>query len=135
MVEARNMADKKNRDEVERIMNQLADSVLGLSDEAILAEISATGADPQEKAERTRFMLRQSSKALEAVNKRLWNLGHSLNPKGWWDEERGYSNSCRDCGLSVSFTTATNEIWGNALIGACPKSAGHTISKREASRK
>jgi hypothetical protein len=129
------MADKKNYDELERIMNQLADSVLELSDEAILAEISATGADPQEKAERTHFILRQSSKALEAVNKRLWNLGHSLNPKGWWHEERGYSNSCRDCGLSVSFTTATNEIWGNALIGACPQSAQHAIRKREASRK
>jgi hypothetical protein len=129
------MVDKKNYDELERIMNRLGDSVLELSDESILAEIRATGADPQEKAERTRFTLRQSSKALKAVNKRLWNLGHSLNPKGWWHEERGYSNSCRDCGLSVSFTTATNEIWGNALIGPCRESAQLTIRKREASRK
>ena len=55
------MADKKNHDEqLERIMNQLADSVLELSDEEILAEIIETGADPQEEAERTRFALRQA---------------------------------------------------------------------------
>ena len=35
------MADKKTHDErLERLMNQLAESVLGLSDEAILAETS-----------------------------------------------------------------------------------------------
>ena len=34
---------------------------------AILAEIIETGADPQEEAERTRFALRQASKALEAA--------------------------------------------------------------------
>src|SRR2546426_5741815 len=110
------MADKKNHDEqLERIMNQLADSVLELSDEAILAEISETGADPHEEAERTRFALRQASMALEAVNKRLRELGHSVNPKDWRHGERGYNNSCQNCGLSVSFTTATNEMWGNAL--------------------
>lgn len=130
------MTDKKNHDErLERIMNQLADSVLELSDEAILAEISETGADPQEKAERTHFILRQSSKTWEAVNRRLWNLGHSLNPKGWQHGEQGYNNKCRDCGLSVGFTTASNEIWGSALIGSCPESPQHTIRKREASSK
>jgi hypothetical protein len=102
---------------------------------SILAEISETGADPQDKAERSRFMLRQSSKTLEAVNKRLWNLGHSLNPKGWQHGESGYNNRCPDCGLSVSFTTATNEMWGNALVGPCPESPQHTIRKREASSK
>src|SRR5712671_3570880 len=107
------MADKNNHDErLERIMNRLADSVLELSDEVILAEISETGADPQKKAERTRSVLRQSSKTLEAVSKRVWNLGHSLNPKDWRHGERGYSNVCRDCGLSASFTTASNETWG-----------------------
>jgi len=130
------MADKKNHDEqLERIMNQLADSVLELSDEEILAEIIETGADPQEEAERTRFALRQASKALEAVNKRLWDLGHSVNPKYWQRVERGYNNSCRDCGLSVNFTTATNEMWGNALVGPCPESDQQTIRRREASRK
>ena len=130
------MTDKNNHDgRLERVMNQVADSVLELSDEAILAEISETGADPQEKAERSRLMLQQSSKTWEAVNKRLWNLGHSLNPKDWRHGERGYSNICRDCGLSVSFTTANHETWGNALIVPCSERAQRTSGKREASRK
>jgi len=130
------MTDRINHvEKLERIAEQLADSVLELSDEAILAEISETGADPHEEAERTRFALRQASKALEAVNKRLWELGHTVNPKYWQRGERGYNNSCRDCGLSVSFTTATNEMWGNALVGPCPESDQQTIRRREASRK
>lgn len=68
------MADKKNRDELERIMNQLADSILELSDQAILAEIRATGADPEQEAERTRLVLRQASKAFDDVNNRVSNL-------------------------------------------------------------
>jgi hypothetical protein len=54
-------------EKVERIMEQLADSVLELSDEAILAEITESGADPQQEAERTRLVLRQ---ALDSVSKR-----------------------------------------------------------------
>ena len=74
------MADEKNHDEhLERITNQLAESVLGLSDEAIIAETTETGADPEQEAERTRLVLRQASKALDNVNKRLSNLGHTIN--------------------------------------------------------
>ncbi len=44
-------------------MNQLADSVLGLSDEAMAHEIVESGADPDEEAERTRSVLHTISKA------------------------------------------------------------------------
>jgi hypothetical protein len=45
------MTDKKTHDErLERLMNQLADSVLMLSDEAVLAETSEVGADPEQEA-------------------------------------------------------------------------------------
>ena len=61
------MTDKTNHvEKLERIMEQLAESVLELSDEALLAEITESGADPQEEAERTRLVLRQ---ALDNVRK------------------------------------------------------------------
>jgi hypothetical protein len=53
-------------EKLERIMEQLSDSVLGLSDEAILAETAESGADPQQEAERTRLVLRQAAKPQEA---------------------------------------------------------------------
>ena len=47
------MTDKTNHvEKLEWIVEQLADSVLELSDEVILAEIRESGADPQEEAER-----------------------------------------------------------------------------------
>jgi len=58
------MANKKTDDErLERLMNQLADSVLGLSDDAILAEVRDEGEDPDEEAERTRLVLLEVSRA------------------------------------------------------------------------
>ena len=117
------MADKKNYDErLERLMNQLAESVLGLSDEAILAETNEAGADPEQEAERTRFVLRQASKALDNVNKRLSNLGHTINSNDWRRGQAGYHNVCRTCGSFVSFSTATGEMRGEALDAPCPES-------------
>lgn len=127
------MADNKNHDEqLKRIMNRLADSVLELSDEEILAETRGNGADPHAEAERTHAVLRQALKALEAVNKRLWSLGHTVDPKHWQQGERGYHNNCRECGLSVNFTVA-NEIWGDALRGRCRESDSYTVREQEAS--
>lgn len=58
------MAYKKiNDDHSETVMNQLADSVLGLSDEAIVVEVREAGADPDEEAERTRSVLRSKSQS------------------------------------------------------------------------
>jgi hypothetical protein len=59
------MADNKNYDErLERLMNQLAESMLGLSDEAIVAETIEAGADTEQEAECTRLVLRQASKSV-----------------------------------------------------------------------
>jgi len=129
------MTDEKNHDErLERLMNQLAESVLGLSDEAILAETSEAGADPQREAERTRLVLRQASKALDHVNNRLSNLGHTIDANDWRPEQWGYHNNCLNCGSFVSFTMATGEMRGEALDGLCPQSDQHPIRRREASR-
>ena len=129
------MADKKSHDErLERLMNQLAESVLGLSDAAILAEISEDGADPRE-AERTRLVLRRASKALDNVNQRLSILGHTIDSNFWSRRQWGYHNKCLDCGSLVRFTTATGEMQGEALNKPCPENGQYTISAREASRK
>ena len=63
------MTDKIDHvEKLERIMEQLADSILELSDEAILAEVMENGADPQEEAERIRLVLQQASESVEGVN-------------------------------------------------------------------
>jgi hypothetical protein len=130
------MGDKKSHEErLERLMNQLAESVLGLSDEAILAETSEAGDDPQQEAERTRLVLRQASKALDNVNRRMSNLGHTINSNDWQPGQRAYHNHCGTCGSWVSFTTATGEMHGEAFDAPCPESGQYTIRRREASRK
>lgn len=53
-------------DHSEAVMNQLADSVLGLSDEAIVGEIGEDGVDVDQEAERTSLVLRRASQ--------LWKL-------------------------------------------------------------
>lgn len=133
---ARNMADKKHcNDHFEKIMNRLADTVVGLSDEAILAETTEAGADPQREAQRTRSVFRQASKALDAVNKRLSNLGHTVNSNDWYRGHWGYHNTCVTCGSFVSFTAATGEMRGDALDGLCPESEAYAIRTREVSRR
>ena len=132
----RNMADKKNHDErLERLMNQLAESVLGLSDEAVLAETNAAGADPEQEAERTRLVLRQASKAFDDVNNHLSKLGHSINSHDWRNGQGSYHNNCLNCGSSVSFTTATGEMRGEALETRCPQNGQYMTRRREASGK
>jgi hypothetical protein len=129
------MADKNNHDEhLERIMNQLADSVLGLSDEAILAEVTEAGGDPEEEADRTRLVLREASQALENMNRRLSNLGHTINSSKWQRGHRAYHNECLTCGSSVSFTMDGGEMVGRALNAPCRASGQYTVARREASR-
>jgi hypothetical protein len=131
----RNMADKQNHNErLERLMNQLAEAVLGLSDETILAGTDEGGSDPEQEAERTRLVLRQASKAIDDVNNRLSNLGHAINSYDWRPGQWGYHNNCLNCGLSVSFTTTTGEMRGDAFDGLCPESDQYTVRRREASR-
>jgi hypothetical protein len=54
---------KIEEDPSETVMEQLADSVLGLSDEAILGEIAEAGANADEEAEHTRSVLRRISQS------------------------------------------------------------------------
>jgi len=130
------MGDKKSHEErLERLMNQLAESVLGLSDEAILAETSEAGDDPQQEVERTRLVLRQASNLLDNVNIRMSNLGHTINSNDWRLGHGAYHNHCRTCGSSVSFSTATGEMRGEALDAPCLESGEYSIRRREASRK
>jgi hypothetical protein len=130
------MANEKNHDErLERLMNQLAESVLGLTDETILAETNEAGDDPEQEAERTRLVLRQASKAFNNVNQCLSNLGHTIDSNRWLPTVSGYHNRCLDCGSVVSFTTATGEIQGDVLDRPCPESGQYPIRRREASRK
>jgi hypothetical protein len=129
------MGDKANHDERLERMNQLADSVLALPDEAILAEVSEAGVDPDEEAERTRIVLHAAMQTVENVNSHLSNLGHIVNPNAW---DRGcseYHNTCVNCGSFVSFTMATGEMQGEALDAACPASDQYVTRRREASRK
>ena len=124
------MTDNKSYDEqLKRIMNHLAI----LCSNCRMRKSSprpSNGAEPKEEAERTRAVLRRPSKALEAVNKSLRSLGHTVNPKSWKHRQRNYHNNCRDCGLSVNFTVA-GLIWGDALRGPCPKSDWYTVREKE----
>jgi len=100
-------------------MNQLSESVLGLSDDDILAEVTAAGHDPQEEAKRVRNVLQKPLQALEKVNLCLSNLGHAINPSNWQCGPLAYHNACLRCGLPVSFTIATAEIRGSAVQRVC----------------
>ncbi len=111
-------------------MSQLAESLLGLTDEAILAETSAAETDPEQQAERTRLVLQQASKALDNVNQRLSNLGHTIDTNDWSRGRSGYHTTCQNCGAFVSFTTTTGEMRGGALDGLCPESGQPTIRRR-----
>jgi hypothetical protein len=64
------MGDKKNHvARMQELYNRLADSVMELSDEAIIVESSETGTHPLDEAEHVRLVLRQSSKGLNAVER------------------------------------------------------------------
>jgi hypothetical protein len=129
------MADKKNHDErLERLMNQLAESVLGLSDEAILAETNEAGVDLEQEAKRTRLVLRRASKAFDSVNNRLSNLGHAINSNDWRRRLGGYHNNCLNCGSSMSFTMATGQMQGEAFDRLCLESEQYTIRGQRGSR-
>ncbi|MBV9483675.1 MAG: hypothetical protein JO249_23420 [Acidobacteria bacterium] len=125
------MADKPSHDqERENVMNHLANSVLELSDEELLAE--AEGAATQQ-AERTRAVLLGTARLLETVNQQLLSLGHTISPQRWQQHaDRGYRNHCLTCGFAVSLTPA-GEIWGNALEARCPQAERSTVRKRTAS--
>ena len=114
------MRFKRRHDEgIARIMNQLSESVLGLSDDDIVAELSEAGNDPEQEAKRVRELLQAPLQVLQNVNLCLSNLGHTINPSHWQCGPLAYHNTCLHCGLSVSFTITTAEIRGSAVERAC----------------
>jgi hypothetical protein len=128
------MIEKKNNEErLETLMNRLAESVLELPDETILAEASESGNDPAQEAKTTRSVLRQASKNFKSLEERLSKLGHAVNSNNWRYVDGTYDNYCVSCGSWVSFETATEEMQGDALDGSCPENA-YPIKRREASR-
>src|SRR5215470_7426164 len=106
-------------DQLRNVLDQLAESVLHTTDTEISTEIRDGGSDPQELAEHTRAILRQAVTLFDAVNRRLWALGHAVDAKQWRPGESGYSNTCQSCGQVVSFSISTGEIKGNALTELC----------------
>ena len=122
-------------EKLERIMEQLADSVLELSDEAILAEVSEAGADLAEEAERAHSVLRNASRAWENVNQQLSYLGHTITPTSWQRKHGVYHNRCLKCDSAVSFRTATGEAQGMALEAPCREGGQQAMPRREVSRR
>jgi len=124
------MTPKNNRDGVlERIADELTDSVISLSDEAFLVE--GTNA---EEAECTRMVLCKAFRKVESVNRRLSNLGHRIDPNEWHRRGASYSNMCVTCGSFVSFNTKTGEMRGDALHAPCRERDQYTIRRRQMSR-
>jgi hypothetical protein len=125
------MTHKSNRDDIlERIADELADSVLSRSDEAFLVE---GGASTEEESERTRMVLRGAFRKLENVDRPLSNLGHKIDSDKWHREWFGYTNTCLTCGSFVSFNTKTGEMKGDALHGRCCERGHYTIRRRQVS--
>jgi hypothetical protein len=124
------MPENKNRNEaLERIMNHLADSVLALSDEAMVAEVIDSGGDPVVEAEKTGNVLRQASQILEQVTERLSGLGHRVNANYWCRVRSAYHNNCLKCGMAVSFRTKTGEILGRAAALPCAATGEYRVAK------
>jgi hypothetical protein len=131
MGKAKNMTDNRHHSEApDNVLDGLADSVLELSDEEILDEVRKSGTDPEEYAERTRGVLRQALQKFDNVHRRLQELGHAI--MDWQAREGGYENRCKNCGLSVSFSATSNEIWGEASVKPCQARNQYTSEKKEA---
>lgn len=125
------MADHKSREEIlEKVADHLADSVLTLPDESILAEAGEPGTDLYKDAEHVRLVLSEASQMLEDVTRRLSNMGHVINSNCWRRDHRGFHTKCLDCGSSVSFTTETREAQGGALNAPCSASNEYRTPKR-----
>jgi len=135
MTEGRNKTvEAHNKDPLKTVLDHLADPILEMSDEEILAEIRETGVDPQEVAEHTRAVLLEALQKFDNVNRRLWHLGHNIRLKDWQLREWGYENTCADCGLSVSLATSSKQPSGRALESRCTENQ-NTSLKRDATRK
>jgi hypothetical protein len=114
------MRETKNDDErMERVMNQLADSALALSDTTILTEFIGVGEDPNNQLESVRSILRGACRSWDRVNRRLSDLGHLIDLSNWRHSHDEYTNRCVACGYPVAFLTGTGELLGEASNARC----------------
>jgi len=102
-----------------RVIEQVSESVLGLSDNDVVAEVVAAGHDAQQESKRVHCVLQKPLQVVESVNLCLSNLGHSIDASKWQCGLLAYHNNCLLCGLAVSFTIATGEIGGAAVLRVC----------------
>ncbi len=123
---------RKHGEQLDAAMKALADSVLDLSDEEIVRETRESGIDPQEEAEWTRGTLLFTLQQAEALQKRLWEMGHTINPNAWKRGDWGYDNKCVNCGMTVTLATRGNEIRCAVIDEPCRASDRYTFGKREA---
>lgn len=127
------MGNKRSHEEhFEKLMIQLAESILDLSDKAIVAEIGEIGADANQEAEYTHIVLLQASQTFENVNRRMSRLGHTMNTSNWRRGQGEYTNNCVDCGSLVIFTIASGEVRGRALYKPCSAGNHSRVAKQEA---
>jgi hypothetical protein len=120
---------KSHEDLLERIAEELTDSVLSLPDQAFVVE----GRNARKEVERTRLLLRKALHKLETVDRHLSNLGHKVDPNAWCQGWLGYINTCVTCGSLVSFNATTGEMRGDALNARCRENDQHTIRRQEVS--
>jgi hypothetical protein len=122
--------NKKNHEErVAKVLDQLADTVLQLSDEEMAAEVCEDGADPEQEAESTRSMLRDCVTLFDNVNERLWHLGHTIDPSDWRRGTESFYVYCLACGELVTLAIATSEARGHALRERCPNANRYKITQ------
>ncbi len=121
------MADERGDEGLERAMNELSESVLRLASEDILAESIEAGSNPQELAERTRLVLQKTAQRFESLNRRISDLGHTVNPKTWRGGREGYQNRCLNCGATLTFALAGGEVRGSGFATQCPASGSRAI--------
>lgn len=121
--------EKSHEDRFEKLMSQMAESVLDLSDNAIIAEIGETGADANQEAEDTHVVLLGCSQRFEIANRRLSNLGHTVNTRRWHRGQGEYTNHCVDCGSLIIFTISSGEVRGRALYEPCSANGHLRLAK------
>jgi hypothetical protein len=114
------MRDNKNDDvRMERVMNQVADSALALSDASILTELGDDRGNSNNQTEGVRKILYGACRSWGSMNRRLSSLGHMIDLSDWRYMGDDYTNRCVTCGSPVVFSIGTGEIRGAASNTRC----------------
>ena len=119
----------KHNVQLERIMNFIADSEFGLSDEELLAEMREVGIDPIEEAEATSNNFREISQQLETLTTRWAMLGHRMRSTHVKPDGAETSITCVDCGLIVRLDVSTGKIVGSVLYTPCYSTRHYAAAK------